>query len=51
MKCVEEYAQRKVDEKVDEVILNFYGNGVKKEVIANSCGVSLDYVENVLSSV
>ena len=53
MKIVEDYAQRvaqrKVDEKTEEIVRNMDEKGVKKEDIAILANVSLEFVEKTLS--
>ncbi len=53
MKIVEDYAQRvaqrKVDEKTEEIVKNMDEKGVKKEDIAKIANVSLDFVNQALS--
>ena len=53
MKIVEDYAQRvaqrKVDEKTEEFVINLNENGFKIEDIAILANVSLDFVEKTLS--
>lgn len=49
MKIVEDYAQRKVDEKTEEIVRNMDEKGVKKEDIAILAKVSPEFVEKTLS--
>lgn len=49
MKIVEDYAQRKVDEKIEEIVRNMDEKGVKKEDIAILAKVSPEFVEKTLS--
>ena len=53
MKIVEDYAQRKVDEKLkerdEEIVRNMDEKGVKKEDIAILAKVSPEFVEKTLS--
>ncbi len=53
MKIVEDYAQRKVDEKLEErneeIVRNMDEKGVKKEDIAILANVSLEFVEKTLA--
>ncbi|WP_298502050.1 hypothetical protein [uncultured Methanobrevibacter sp.] len=53
MKIVEDYAQRKVDEKLKErnkeIVRNMNEKGIKREDIAILADVSLEFVEKTLS--
>ena len=49
MKIVEDYAQRKVDEKTEEFVINLNEKGFKVEDIAILANVSLEFVEKTLS--
>ena len=53
MKIVEDYAQRKVDEKLkerdEEIVRNMDEKGIKKEDIAILAKVSPEFVEKTLS--
>jgi hypothetical protein len=49
MKIVEDYAQRKVDEKTEEIVRNMDEKGIKKEDIAILAKVSPEFVEKTLS--
>jgi len=49
MKIVEDYAQRKVDEKTEEIVRNMDEKGIKKEDIVILAKVSPEFVEKTLS--
>lgn len=53
MKIVEDYAQRKVDEKLEErneeIVMNMDEKGIKKEDIADLAKVSPEFVEKTLA--
>ena len=49
MKIVEDYAQRKVDEKVEEFVLSLDNEGFGLEDIARIAHVNLDFVKETLS--
>ena len=49
MKIVEDYAQRKVDEKTEEIVRNMDEKGIKKEDIVILSKVSPEFVEKTLS--
>ena len=49
MKIIEDYAQRKVDEKNREFVINLGKKGFSVEDIAETVNVSLDFVEKTLS--
>jgi hypothetical protein len=49
MKIVEEYAQRKVDQKTRDVVINLDNLGFTIEDIAKTADVSLDFVKKTLS--
>ena len=53
MKIVEDYAQRKVDEKLkernEEIVRNMDEKGIKKEDIADLAKVSPEFVEKTLA--
>lgn len=49
MKIVEDYAQRKVDEKNKEVVINLDKEGFSVEDIVRIANVSLDFVEKTLA--
>lgn len=50
MKIVEDYAQRKVDEKNERIIINLHKKGFSIEDIAETTEVSLDFVKKTLSN-
>ena len=49
MKIIEEYAQRKVDEKTEVIIRNLNEEGYGINDIARIARVSLDFVEKTLA--
>ena len=49
MKIVEDYAQRKVDEKTEEIVINLSEKGFNIEDIASLANVSQEFVEKTLS--
>ena len=49
MKVVEDYAQRKVDEKTKSVVINLDKEGYDIKDIARIVDVSLDFVSETLS--
>ena len=49
MKIVEDYAQRKVDEKTEEIVINLSEKGFTIEDIASLANVSQEFVEKTLS--
>lgn len=53
MKIVEDYAQRKVDEKLkernEEIVRNMDEKGIKKEDIVDLAKVSHEFVEKTLA--
>ena len=49
MKIVEDYAQRKVDEKTEEFVINLNKEGYSIQDIARIADVSLDFVSQALS--
>ena len=49
MKIVEDYAQRKVDEKNEKIVINLKKEGFKITDIARIADVSLDFVKKTLS--
>ena len=49
MKIVEDYAQRKVDERNEEIVRNMDEKGIKKEDIADLAKVSPEFVEKTLA--
>lgn len=49
MKIIEEYAQRKVEERTREVIKNMYKHGIEKEDIVRIADVTPEFVEKTLS--
>lgn len=49
MKIVEDYAQRKVDEKAEEFVLSLDDEGFGLEDIARIAKVNLDFVKKTLS--
>ena len=49
MKIVEDYAQRKVDEKSEEIVINLSNEGYGIEDIVRIANVSLDFVKEILS--
>lgn len=50
MKIVEDYAQRKVDEKNERIVINLHKKGFSIEDIAETAEVSLDFVKKTLSN-
>ena len=49
MKIVEDYAQRKVDEKTEEFVINLDKEGYGIKDIARIADVSIDFVSQTLS--
>lgn len=49
MKIVEDYAQRKVDERNEEIVTELYKEGFEIKDIARIANLSLDFVEKTLS--
>ena len=49
MKIVEDYAQRKVDEKTEEIVIELDKEGYAVNDIARIAKVSLDFVNQTLS--
>ncbi|WP_298523601.1 hypothetical protein [uncultured Methanobrevibacter sp.] len=49
MKIVEDYAQRKVDERNEEIVRNMDEKGIKKEDIADLAKVSPEFFEKTLA--
>ena len=49
MKIVEDYAQRKVDEKTEEIVIELDKEGYAVNDIARIVKVSLDFVNQTLS--
>ncbi|WP_406535207.1 helix-turn-helix domain-containing protein [Methanobrevibacter sp.] len=49
MKIVEDYAQRKVDEKSEEFVINLSNEGYGIEDIVRITNVSPDFVKKILS--
>ena len=49
MKIVEDYAQRKVDERTEKFVINLGKKGFSIEEIAETAEVSIDFVKKILS--
>ncbi len=49
MKIVEDYAQRKVDEKNEKIVINLRKKGFSINEIVETAEVSLDFVKKTLS--
>lgn len=49
MKIIEEYAQRKVDEKTEEFIINLDKKGFSIDEIVETVDVNIDFVKKILS--
>ena len=49
MKIIEDYAQRKVDECNEKIVINLKKEGFKLSDIARIADVSLDFVKKTLS--
>ena len=49
MKIIEDYAQRKVDRKCRDIVINLDRKGFSIEEIAETAGVSLGFVKDTLS--
>lgn len=50
MKIIEDYAQRKIDEKTEEFVINLKDEGYSIEDIARIANVKLDFVKKTLTS-
>lgn len=49
MQIIEDYAQRKVDEKTEEFIINLDKKGFSIDEIVKTANVNIDFVKKILS--